>query len=122
LQEKQREIEIRLAERERRLYSLEEKIILYDLTNTYLTGLARKSRKARRGRSKQKRNNCPLVTLGIGHIAKASGNQTFSRVKICSGHKMQGFRASETHPQHLPHRIAIQIPFPGLSLEPRSQL
>lgn len=65
LQEKQRQIETRLAERERGLYSLEEKIILYDLTNTYLTGTACKSRKARRGRSKQKRNNCPLVTLAL---------------------------------------------------------
>jgi hypothetical protein len=36
-----------------------------------------------------------VINKDIGHIAKASENQTFSRVKICSGHKMQVFRASE---------------------------
>jgi len=59
------EIERRLAERERVTLGLGEKIILYDLTNTYLTGNARQSSKARRGRSKQKRNDCPLLTLAL---------------------------------------------------------
>ena len=59
------EIEKGLAERERDLFQLGEKIILYDLTNTYLTGNARQSQMARRGRSKQKRNDCPLLTLAL---------------------------------------------------------
>jgi transposase len=61
-----RKIEEQLAENERRHFGLEEKIILYDLTNTYLTGAASRSEKlAGRGRSKQKRNDCPLVTLAL---------------------------------------------------------
>jgi transposase len=59
------EIEKQLAEKERNLFQLGEKIILYDLTNTYLTGSGKQSDKARRGRSKQKRHDCPLLTLAL---------------------------------------------------------
>ena len=59
------EIEKGLADRERDIFHLGEKIILYDLTNTYLTGNAGQSHMARRGRSKQKRNDCPLLTLAL---------------------------------------------------------
>ena len=59
------DIEKGLAENERDIFHLGEKIILYDLTNTYLTGNATQSRLARRGRSKQKRNDCPLLTLAL---------------------------------------------------------
>lgn len=59
------EIERRLAERERGLFQLGEKIILYDLTNTYLTGSAHESSQARHGRSKEKRRDCPLLTLAL---------------------------------------------------------
>lgn len=54
---------LRLMERD--LFSLEEKIILYDLTNTYFAGEARGNPKAKRGKSKQKRHDRPLVTLGL---------------------------------------------------------
>lgn len=59
------DIERWLNEREREVYGLGEKIILYDLTNTYLTGTGRQSKLARYGRSKQKRDDSPLVTLGL---------------------------------------------------------
>lgn len=59
------EIEGRLAQREKAIFSLEEKIILYDLTNTYLTGQAGESSLARRGRCKHKRRDCPLLTLAL---------------------------------------------------------
>lgn len=65
LVEYREEIERRLAQRERGIFGLGEKIILYDLTNTYLTGRAHESSKARFGRSKQKRSDCPLVTLAL---------------------------------------------------------
>jgi transposase len=47
------------------LFSLEETVTLYDLTNTYFEGDAAANPKARRGRSKEKRSDCPLVTLGL---------------------------------------------------------
>jgi len=65
LQEYKKEVEAYLTEEERRLYSLNETIVLYDLTNTYLTGRPSKSYKARRGHSKEKRYGCPLLTLAL---------------------------------------------------------
>ena len=50
---------------EGRLFSLDEKIILYDLTNTFLEGSGKFNRKARYAKSKEKRNDCLLLTLGL---------------------------------------------------------
>jgi len=58
-------IEARLQQNERHLFGLRESIILYDLTNTFLTGTAKESTLAQRGRSKEKRMDCPLVTLAL---------------------------------------------------------
>ena len=65
LVEHREEIERLLAERERELFRLGEKIFLYDLTNTYLAGRAHESSRAHHGRSKQKRDDCPLLTLAL---------------------------------------------------------
>jgi len=58
-------IEKHLRGTERELFSLKEKIILYDLTNTYFEGAAGQNPKARRGRSKDKQKGRPLLTLGL---------------------------------------------------------
>jgi transposase len=58
-------IETRLQQNEKRLFGLRESIILYDLTNAFLTGPARESTLASRGRSKEKRTDCPLLTLAL---------------------------------------------------------
>ncbi|RKY23297.1 MAG: IS1634 family transposase [Planctomycetota bacterium] len=58
-------IERFLRMRSRELFSLGETIVLYDLTNTYFSGSAAGYKKAKRGRSKQKRSDRPLVTLGV---------------------------------------------------------
>lgn len=47
------------------LFSLPTTVTLYDLTNTYFEGEAAGNAKAKRGRSKEKRSDCPLVTLGL---------------------------------------------------------
>ena len=60
--EHKNQIERFLRMRSKKIFSLKETIILYDLTNTYFTGEAPGYK---RGRSKQKRNDCPLVTLGL---------------------------------------------------------
>jgi len=46
-------------------FGLQDTIALYDLTNTYFEGLAQSNPLARRGRSKEKRTDAPLVTLGL---------------------------------------------------------
>ena len=60
-----REIETALFATIRSLFSLSTTVTLYDLTNTYFEGEMARNRKARRGHSKEKRGDCPLVTLGL---------------------------------------------------------
>lgn len=59
------EIEKHLYQRETDLFNLERRIVLYDLTNTYVEGQASKNPKAQFGRSKEKRSDCRLVTMGL---------------------------------------------------------
>ena len=54
-----------LSKRTNELFDLEDKIILYDLTNTYFEGQMRGSRKARFGRSKEKRSDAKIIVLAI---------------------------------------------------------
>ena len=58
-------IEERLGKKARELFSLKETVILYDLTNTYFEGSKKKSGIAKYGKSKERRNDCPLVTLSL---------------------------------------------------------
>jgi len=54
-----------LADQEQSLLDLNRRIVLYDLTNTYFEGQCASNPKAQFGRSKEKRSDCPLVTLGL---------------------------------------------------------
>jgi transposase len=65
LYEKREEIEVRLAQRERELFSLDETIILYDLTSTYFEGLALGNEKARHGYSRDHRPDQKQVVIGL---------------------------------------------------------
>ncbi len=58
-------IEDQLFEREKNLFSLNQVITLYDITNTYFEGSALQNDHAQHGRSKEKRSDCPLVSLGL---------------------------------------------------------
>lgn len=58
-------LEQHLYERERNLFGLRETITLYDLTNTYFEGQSKGNALAAHGHSKEKRSDCPLVTLGL---------------------------------------------------------
>jgi transposase len=58
-------IETALFSRINTLFSLPTTVTLYDLTNTYFEGEMAGNAKARRGHSKEKRSDCPLVTLGL---------------------------------------------------------
>ncbi len=84
LYENKSEIEAHLRAKENDLFSLDETIILYDLTNTYFEGRAASNPKAKFGRSKEKRSDCRLLTLGLVIDSKGfpknsrifSGNQS----------------------------------------------
>jgi hypothetical protein len=58
-------IENALYQKNRELFSLESTIFLFDLTNFYFEGNCKKNKLAKRGKSKEKRNNNPLVTLAL---------------------------------------------------------
>ena len=59
------ELEKHLSTRTNNLFDLQDKIILYDLTNTYFEGEKRKSKLAKFGRSKEKRSDAKLVVLAL---------------------------------------------------------
>jgi len=58
-------IESALFERVSNLFGLSTTVTLFDLTNTFFEGAAEGNPKAQRGRSKEKRSDSPLVTLGL---------------------------------------------------------
>ena len=58
-------LEQELRKTECSIFNLEESIFLYDLTNTYMEGMATGIDKASFGRSKEKRTDCRLLTLGL---------------------------------------------------------
>jgi hypothetical protein len=58
-------IEQYLSHRTNELFDIEDKIILYDLTNTYYEGRMQQSRIAKYGRSKEKRKDAKLIVLGL---------------------------------------------------------
>jgi transposase len=58
-------IEEKIFDRVQNIFNFKPTITLYDLTNTYMEGNAALNSKAKRGRSKEKRSDCPLLTLAL---------------------------------------------------------
>jgi transposase len=54
-----------LSTMERNLFSLQERMCFFDLANTYFEGRAESNPKAKRGKSKEKRSDCKLLTLAL---------------------------------------------------------
>lgn len=71
-------LERHLAEREKDLFDLPERICLFDLTNTYFEGQAAANEKAKRGHSKEKRSDCKLLTLAL--VVDEHGFAKYSRL------------------------------------------
>jgi hypothetical protein len=59
------DLECYLSHRTNELFDIEDKIIIFDLTNTYFEGEKRGSAIARHGRSKEKRSDAKLVVLAL---------------------------------------------------------
>jgi len=73
-----KELEKHLSEREKNLFSLTENLFFFDLTNSYFEGKAIGNPKAKYGRSKEKRSDCKLVTMGM--IIDESGFAKYSEL------------------------------------------
>jgi len=65
LRKNKKKIEDHLRSKEASLFDLTERIILYDLTNTFFEGSGKYNDKARFGKSKEKRSDCLLVSMGL---------------------------------------------------------
>lgn len=72
------ELEQHLSKRTNELFDLEDKIIIYDLTNTYYEGRMQGSKLARYGRSKEKRSDAKIVVLAV--VVNAEGFLKYSQV------------------------------------------
>jgi len=79
-------IESHLFQQAQNLFNFTPSVTLYDLTNTYFEGRAEKNSKAKRGRSKEKRSDCPLVTLGLTLDASGFIRQS----KVFDGNVVEG--------------------------------
>jgi len=58
-------IEQFLSVKTNQLFDIEDRIYIYDLTNTYFEGSKRRSKIAKFGRSKEKRTDCKIVVLAL---------------------------------------------------------
>ena len=72
------EIETGLRNNLKQFHSLVDRVYLYDLTNTYFEGNKLNSELCKRGKSKEKRDDCPLVTLAL--VVDQDGFPVFSRI------------------------------------------
>lgn len=84
-------IEQQLFGRITELFSLPTTVTLYDLTNSYFEGEMAGNYQAKRGHSKEKRTDCPLVTLGL--VLDGSGFIRRSRVfdgNVSEGSTLEG--------------------------------
>ena len=85
IHEHKNSLENHLQVREKELFNLDEKLVFYDLTNTYFEGKALSNPKAQFGWSKEKRKDCKLVTLGF--IIDKKGFP--KRSKVMKGNKYE---------------------------------
>ena len=79
-------LEKRLFTRAMGLFGQQAAVTLVDLTNTYFEGAAKAQPQARRGRSKEKRNDCPLLTLGL----VLDGSGFVRRSQVLAGNVAEG--------------------------------
>ena len=106
-------IEDQVFENVENLFGFTATITLYDLTNTYFEGHSAENEQAGYGRSKEKRFDCPLVTLGL--MLDGSGFVRRSEVfegSVSEGKTLQGMLKALNAPrgalveQHT-HRLQI---------------
>ncbi len=71
-------LETHLSHTTNELFDIEDKIILYDLTNTYFEGRKTESKKAQFGRSKEKRSDAKLLALAL--VCNQEGFVKYSKI------------------------------------------
>ena len=67
------------------LFNRQPTVTFYDLTNTYFEGQAKAQDQARRGKSKERRSDCPLLTLAL----VLDGSGAIQRSKVFAGNQSE---------------------------------
>jgi Transposase DDE domain len=75
---KKEQLENHLSHTSNELFDLEDKIMIYDLSNTYFEGKVQHSKIANYGRSKEKRNDAKLIVLAV--IINVEGFVKYSHI------------------------------------------
>ena len=78
LNSQQQRIEAYLSRKTNELFDLKDKIILYDLTNSYFEGRKQDSSLAMFGKSKEKRKDAKLITLAL--VVNVEGFVKYSKI------------------------------------------
>lgn len=71
-------IEQALYQKETSLFNLNRRLFLFDLTNVFFEGNGLKNEQAQRGKSKENRTDCPLVSLAL--LVDNAGFPVFSKI------------------------------------------
>ena len=71
-------VEKLLREKEETIFPYSSTLFLYDLTNTYFEGQCKNNSIAKRGKSKEKRSDCPLIALAL--LVDSRGYPIFSQI------------------------------------------
>ena len=110
-------LEHHLFDRAMDLFDLHPTVTLYDLSNTYFEGEARLQPKARRGHSKDKRTDCPLLTLGM--VLDTSG--FVRRSQVFAGNVREHLTLAEMLDALEAPRAALVVMDRGVATEDRVQ-
>ena len=110
-------IEHHLFDQAMGLFDLRPTVTLYDLTNTFFEGEAGGQPKARRGHSKDKRTDCPLLTLGL--VLDASG--FVRRSQVFAGNVREHHTLAEMLDALNAPRAALVVMDRGIATEDRVQ-
>ncbi len=110
-------IEKHLFDRAMDLFEIEPTVTLYDLTNTYFEGVAPLQPKALRGHSKDKRTDCPLLTLGL--VLDSSG--FVRRSQVFAGNVREHHTLARMLDALKAPRAALVVMDRGLATEERLQ-
>ena len=95
------QLERHLCNRTDTLFNLQNRIILFDLTNFYFEGAKRNSKKAKFGRSKERRNDCKLLVLALS--VNAEGFIRYSEI-------LEGNTADPKSLPDMVDRLAVKSP------------
>ena len=91
-------LEQHLSIKTNELFDIQDRIMLYDLTNTYFEGEKRNSKLAKFGRSKEKRSDAKLVVLALVVRLRLGPPASSAASPCCSDRRRSSSSSSESRP------------------------